>query len=968
MKKRMFHAAALFFLVLLVQLLCLPSVYGAPGDFLFQWGAQQHFSDSSGVTVDGNGNVYVTDTSSVQVFNSAGTRIKKWGSYGSGDGQLSYPNGIAVDGSGNVYVVDTENHRVQVFDSEGNFMGKWGSAGTGNGQFTVPKDIAIDSNGNVYVSDTGSFDLNYSDCSVQVFDLDGNFLRRLGSIGIGNGQFMDPVGITVDENGIVYVLDANHYKIQVYNSTGNFIRIILVENFVSPSDVAVDRSGNVYVTDDYAYQPYPVKVIDSAGNLVREFGFRDYYYTEHYWMPIAIAVDQAGNSYTLDSANDGLRAFDNAGNPLSQWWAYGAGDGQFNAPTGIAVDRSGNVYETDSDQNRASIFNDRVRVFGSAGTFLKKWTSSQLSQTSRIAVDEGGNVYVTAYSEYSYRNVHVFDSAGNLLRQWGDFGSDPGQFYDPGGIAVSAGGDVYVVDSGNSRVQVFDNSGNFLRQFGNWGTGNGQFVNPEGIAIDKNGNIFVSDTGNFRIQVFDSAGNFLRKWGSSGFTNGRFSRLSGIAVDGNGNVFVADTGNNRIQVFDSLGIFIRKWGGKGDYYGLFNEPRGVAADRSGSKVYVADTGNNRIQAFAGYGNQLLPTPWVTSDIGTVGLSGSASYQNGTYSLSGSGADIWGTADGFRYVYQTLTGDGQIIARVASLQCANSWAKAGVMIRENLTANSSHAFMALTPGYGANFQRRITSGGSSANTAGPRVTAPYWVRLVRSGNTFSGYVSSNGVSWTLVGSDTIAMGDAVYVGLAVTNHGNTALCTATMDGVGMTVSAALPAAWATRDIGAVGLAGSVAFQNGKFSLSGSGADIWGTADAFRYVYHSITGDGQIIARVASLQNTNTWAKGGVMIRETLAANSSHALMALAPGIGATFQRRLTTGGTSFNTTGPSIIAPNWVRLVRSGNTINGYISSNGVNWTLVGSDTIIMANTVYIGLAVTSHNNAALCSVTMDGVQ
>ncbi len=179
---------------------------------------------------------------------------------------------------------------------------------------------------------------------------------------------------------------------------------------------------------------------------------------------------------------------------------------------------------------------------------------------------------------------------------------------------------------------------------------------------------------------------------------------------------------------------------------------------------------------------------------------------------------------------------------------------------------------------------------------------------------------------------------------------------------------LPASWLTADIGTVGVAGTTGYLNGAFTISGSGADIWGRADSFRFVYHQLTGDGQIIARVASLQNTNSWAKGGVMIRESLAANATNALMAITPASGTTFQRRLVTGDYAVSTSGSRVTAPYWVKLVRSGNTFSGYISTNGMNWVLVGSDTIPMANTVYIGLAVTSHNNAALCTAVMDGVQ
>ncbi|GEM_PF-1291116 len=178
----------------------------------------------------------------------------------------------------------------------------------------------------------------------------------------------------------------------------------------------------------------------------------------------------------------------------------------------------------------------------------------------------------------------------------------------------------------------------------------------------------------------------------------------------------------------------------------------------------------------------LPSPWQTQDIGAVAATGSASYSNGVFTVKGSGADIWDTADEFRFVYQTLNGDGQIVARVTGVQNTNAWAKAGVMIRETLNANSKHAMMVLTPGNGLAFQRRTSTGGSSYHTSGGSASAPYWVKLVRSGNTFTAYKSSDGTNWTQVGSETISMAASVYVGLAVTSHNDGTLCTATLDNV------------------------------------------------------------------------------------------------------------------------------------------------------------------------------------------
>ena len=180
----------------------------------------------------------------------------------------------------------------------------------------------------------------------------------------------------------------------------------------------------------------------------------------------------------------------------------------------------------------------------------------------------------------------------------------------------------------------------------------------------------------------------------------------------------------------------------------------------------------------------LPSPWQNRDIGSVGLAGSSSYSGGTFTVKGSGADIWNTLDEFQFVYQPLNGDGSIVARVASVTNTNPWAKAGVMIREGLSDAARHAMMVMTPGSGTAFQRRTAVGGASTNTLGPTVVAPYWVRMVRSGSTFTASVSSDGSAWTTVGSETIAMSSGVMVGLAVTSHNDAAVCTATFTNVGV----------------------------------------------------------------------------------------------------------------------------------------------------------------------------------------
>ena len=177
----------------------------------------------------------------------------------------------------------------------------------------------------------------------------------------------------------------------------------------------------------------------------------------------------------------------------------------------------------------------------------------------------------------------------------------------------------------------------------------------------------------------------------------------------------------------------------------------------------------------------LPSPWADLDIGSPGVAGSGSASGGTFTGQGGGADIWGTSDQFNFIYQTLTGDADIVARVSGLGNTNAWAKAGVMIRESLNADSSYAFTAITPSNGAVFQHRSGTGASAASDQGPMVVVPQWVRLIRSGNMFSSYVSADGTAWTPIGTPIpLSMATTVEIGFAVTSHDNTVTTTAPFD--------------------------------------------------------------------------------------------------------------------------------------------------------------------------------------------
>jgi len=445
--------------------------------------------------------------------------------------------------------------------------------------------------------------------------------------------------------------------------------------------------------------------------------------------------------------------------------------------------------------------------------------------------------------------------------------------------------------------------------------------------------------------------------------------------------------------------------------------------------------------------QPLPLDWLDQDIGETGDT--ATYSGGQFVMTSGPGSIGGTADTFHFIYRPLAGDGTIVTRVASYQGSYS-PQVGVMIRETLSPGSKHAFVYFAPNT-ASLYYRSTAGGSastqSTSFSNPSGYYPYWVKLTRSGNNFTAYVSADNVYWTQVGTtQTITMVQDVYIGMALSSRSATAnfdnvsftsatttapaitgLSTSTASigsqvvvtgsGFGATVNGSaallndnpvpivtwsdtsititipagavsgllgvsvapsmndsnavylevtplpLPTSWMDQDISSVG-AGSATYStsSGIFTVKGAGAAIGGTADSFHLAYQPLSGDGTFIARLISYKSGST-PQIGVMIRETLDPGAKDVFVTFQPST-ASLNYRSTAGGsastqsTSFSN--PSGYYPYWLKVTRSGNTFSGYVSSGGVTWTQVGTtQTITMAQNVYVGLAVTLSSSTAL---------
>jgi beta-glucanase (GH16 family)/regulation of enolase protein 1 (concanavalin A-like superfamily) len=364
----------------------------------------------------------------------------------------------------------------------------------------------------------------------------------------------------------------------------------------------------------------------------------------------------------------------------------------------------------------------------------------------------------------------------------------------------------------------------------------------------------------------------------------------------------------------------------------------------------------------------VPSDWASTDIGNPGILGSASFLTaaGTWTVAGSGADIWGTADQFHFASESVPGDGSLTAQVLSVQNTNAWAKAGVMFRDSADPGAPFADVLATPANGVAFEWRPSPGAQAQDVHVPGLSAPVWVQLVRAGNAFSAAYSTDGATWAPIGTpQTVAMSTTALAGLAVTSHNVNASTSAAFSHVSV-----LPASWTAGDVGAPGLAGSSVLDPaaGAWTVSGGGADIWGTADQFQFASQGLTGDGSLTAQVLSVQNTDPWAKAGVMFRDSTNASAPFADVVVTPGQGVSFQWRGATGGSPTSVTVPGVTAPAWVRLVRAGNTFTGSYSTDGVTWAQIGAtQTVALSTTALAGLAVTAHNNALLSTATFGNV-
>lgn len=587
---------ALTFALRSTPLVAEPSVQSASEEgyvFLQSWGKEiGRFASPADVMVVGNW-LYVLDEvyNEVQVFQESDNRpLFAFGGTGTATGQFRGPKGLAASPDGRlIYVADTGNNRIQIFSREGSFQDFWNGSGQSGGAMYSPYNVEVDTSG-IYVVDTGRN-------RILKYDHDLNLIAQWDGSGQGlEGKFQTPISIGINSSrGQLFITDSDNSRIQVYSSSGAYIRQWGVEGtgngqFLNPTGITVTEGKGRFSGT------YEVVVVDSDTNRVQEFledgTFLGKWGEDDLEYPQGVSIDDEGTAHIADTSNLRVSQFTSARIFSKE---LGNEDGQLIVPQQITVDNNNNIYVTHSYLTPLYERKGSVQKFTASGSFLNQWGTEgteHLVNPTGIVNGSSGQFYVVDPPNH---RVFLYSPEGQLITDIGENGDGEGEFFEPQDIALDGEGNIYVTDKSNlNRVQMFGPNGEDGQT---WGPLN-VFSSPHGIAIDKENEwVYIANTGSNCIVKLTLEGVVVQDWGEAGCLLSQFLSPEDVAIDDDANVYVIDTGNNRVQKFTSDGIFITQWGNFGHADGEFNHPVGIAVDHDGN-VYVADEGNARIQKFS----------------------------------------------------------------------------------------------------------------------------------------------------------------------------------------------------------------------------------------------------------------------------------------------------------------------------------------------------------------------------------
>ena len=668
-------------------------------------------SSPTGVAVDSVGNVYVTDTGNHRVrkidadgviTTVAGTGMQGHGGDGglATEAQLAGPTGVAVDSAGNLYIADKRNDRLRRVGVNGGIMtiagtGERGDGGDGgpatNAEFNGPAGVAVDSVGNVYVTDSDNH-------RVRKIDADGVITTVAGTGEPGDGgdgglareaQLSDPRQVAVDSADDLYIADASNDRVRKVGADGVITTVAGIGGdgdggpptqvrLRHPIGIAVDAAGNWFVAEHHGHRVRQIKheVRLRLGPSGVTLGVAKGGVLTWNGEPLVVDAEVMswdGDVYTLAMGSDGIIeaefvpreqsvALPNGtsvkltNNEAGTWRAGGRV-----VKHGYRHISGGSEYVLELIDGRWALAPYVTRTIAGTTDIPEgvNANSAVVRQPCGVAVDNSGNVYVTATHRVRKIDVSgtIYTVAGTGMPGYGGDGGPASQARlgnESCHLAADALGNVYVADAGNQRVRKIDGSGVVTTiagtgQQGNAGDGGpailAQLSGPFGMAVDALGNVYVAETGNPRVREIDASGVITTiagtgKRGDSGdggpATQAQLWWPIQVAADMLGNVYVVDLASHRVRKVDSSGVITTiagtgEPGVSGDggpaTQAQLTWPTGVAVDALGN-VYVADQGNHRVRKIDAGG--VITTVAGTGEGGDAGDGGPATQAQLTW--------------------------------------------------------------------------------------------------------------------------------------------------------------------------------------------------------------------------------------------------------------------------------------------------------------------------------------------------
>jgi sugar lactone lactonase YvrE len=656
-------------------------------------GTAAQFYGPTGIAVAGNGNLYVTEigNNTIRMVTPGGVVTTLAGTdrvTGSADGagpsaQFGSPTGVALDANGNLYVTDSTNNTIRKVTPSGvvtTIAGTAGVAGSLDGtgssaQFDSPWGIAIDASGNLYVSDSGDNLIRKITPGGVVTTIAGvttspEVLSTYGVMTNGTGtaaHFLNPTGMAVDPSGNVYVADSGNNEIrkispQVVVTTlagswsltaGDADGTGSLARFYEPGYVAVDGSGNLYVSDDLnatIRKITPAGVVTTVAGTPGIAGTTDGPgSTALFGLPTGVALDGTGNLYVADTGWGTIRKI---------------------TPSGVVSTVAGTPGVTGSRDGTGSA----AQFFGPVG----------------LSVDQAGNVYISDENNYTIRKmtpggvVTTFAGTAGMLGTADGMGS-AAQFGLPQGLSIDVSGNIYVADAFNNSVRkitpervvttVAGIPGNPGEGFEDGPVANAAFRGIQDVAVDSNGNMFVTDLGNFAVRKITPGGVVTTVAGMSEATYGgstaedfvgvlgtsdgagpeaEFDVPYGIAVDSGGAIYVVDEHNNTIRKGVPLPL-------------ITSQPQGATVS-SGSTVVLTVVAPGAAKYQWEVYQNLQEVPLTDGTVGATTIAGSQGPQ---LVLSGVTSAAYGS---YSYdcviTYDASTGPATVTTAPANLSVSN----------------------------------------------------------------------------------------------------------------------------------------------------------------------------------------------------------------------------------------------------------------------------------------------------------